>query len=77
MVQGILISGFAQIKKAPNRNEGEGPWSQLILRGATLINGTGAPPTGPVDIVIEQNRIVTIKNVGYPGLAIKIGRAHV
>lgn len=71
LVQGLLFQGFAQIKKAPNRNEGEGPWSQLILRGATLINGTGAPATGPVDIVIEQNRIVTIKNVGYPGLAIK------
>ena len=71
LVQGLLFQGFAQIKKAPNRNEGEGPWSQLILRGAMLINGTGAPATGPVDIVIEQNRIVTIKNVGYPGLAIK------
>lgn len=71
MIQGSLFQGFTQIKKAPNRNEGEGPWSQLILRGATLINGTGAPPTGPVDIVIEQNRIITIKNVGYPGLAIK------
>jgi hypothetical protein len=71
LVQGLLFQGFTQIKKAPNRNEGEGPWSQLILRGAILVNGTGAPPTGPVDIVIEQNRIVTIKNVGYPGLAIK------
>ncbi|MEY3922297.1 MAG: hypothetical protein RL634_2058 [Bacteroidota bacterium] len=71
LVQGLFFHGFTQIKKAPNRNEGEGPWSQLILRGAILVNGTGAPPTGPVDIVIEQNRIVTIKNVGYPGLAIK------
>ena len=67
LIQGLLFQGFTQIKKAPNRNEGDGPWSQLILRGATLINGTGAPPTGPVDIVIEQNRIVTIKNVSYPG----------
>lgn len=67
----LFFKGLAQIKKAPNRAEGDGPWVQLILRGATLINGTGAPPTGPVDIVIEQNRIVAIKNVGYPGVAIK------
>ncbi|MBC7849492.1 MAG: amidohydrolase family protein [Chitinophagaceae bacterium] len=60
----------AQIAKAPPRSEGEGPWPQLILRGATLINGTGAPPFGPVDIVIERNRIVQISSVGYPGVAI-------
>jgi hypothetical protein len=60
----------AQIKKAPERREGEGPWSQLILRGATLINSTGAPPIGPVDIVIEKNRIIAVVNVGYPGTPI-------
>ena len=65
-----LVSS-AQIKKAPEKIDGAGPWTQLILRGATLVNGTGAPPVGPVDIVIEQNRIVAIRNVGYPGLAIK------
>ncbi|MFZ9263146.1 MAG: amidohydrolase family protein [Chitinophagaceae bacterium] len=71
LIQVVVFHSNAQIKKAPNRSEGEGPWTQLILRGATLINGTGAPPNGPVDIVIENNRIVSIKNVGYPGLAIK------
>ena len=59
------------VKKAPDRNEGDGPYSQLIIRGATLINGTGAPPIGPVDIVIEQNRIQSIQAVGYPGVAIE------
>ena len=48
----------------------EGPFEQLIIRGATLINGNGAPPTGPVDIVIEGNRISAIKVVGYPGVEI-------
>jgi len=67
------IVSTAQIKKAPNRAEGDGPWPQLILRGATLINSTGAPPVGPVDIVVEQNRIVAIRNVGYPGLPIRDG----
>jgi hypothetical protein len=51
-------------------NLSEGPYEQLIIRGATLINGNGAPPQGPVDIVIEKNRIVRIVVVGYPGVAI-------
>ncbi len=61
---------------APDRTEGEGggPYSNLIIRGATLIDGTGAPPIGPVDIVIEGNRIKEIKSVGYPGLEIDESR---
>jgi dihydroorotase-like cyclic amidohydrolase len=58
----------AQVKPAPDRTEGTGPYSQLIIRGATLINGTGSPPYGPVDIVIEGNRIKSIEQVGYPGV---------
>ncbi|TAL40900.1 MAG: amidohydrolase [Chitinophagaceae bacterium] len=64
------IVANAQIKKAPEVKEGDGPWSQLIIRGVTLINGTGAPPTGPVDIVVEKNRIVQVTNVGNPGMLI-------
>ena len=48
----------------------DGPFDQLIIRGATLINGNGSPPLGPVDIVIEQNIIKSIRNVGYPGVDI-------
>ena len=47
---------------------------QLILRAATLINSTGAPPLGPVDIVIEKNIITKIQNVGYPGIPINENR---
>jgi imidazolonepropionase-like amidohydrolase len=50
----------AQIQKAPEKNDGDGPYTQLIIRGVMLINGTGAPPAGPMDIVIEKNRIVQI-----------------
>lgn len=49
---------------------GEGPFPQLIIRGVTLINGNGAPPMGPVDVVIEGNRITAVQSVGYPGVAI-------
>src|SRR5260370_7028198 len=55
------------IPAAPPRAEGEGPFARLILRGATVIDGTGAPAIGPVDIVIESNRIVRVESVGQPG----------
>ena len=47
-------------------DEGKGPYKRLIIRGATVIDGTGAPPTGPMDIVVEGNRIVDIVSVGNP-----------
>src|SRR5258706_1400608 len=62
------------VKKAPEVKEGDGPFTQLIIRGVTLINGTGAPAIGPVDIVVRQNRIVEIKNVGNPGMPINPDR---
>ena len=65
----ITASLFAQ-NKAPLRGEGDGPYTQLIIRGVTLINSTGAPPIGPVDIVVENNRIKLVKTVGYPGVPI-------
>jgi len=70
----INLTTSAQVLKAPDRSEGEGPWNQLIIRGAILINGTGAPPFGPVDIVVEGNKITSIKNVGYPGVDIDPSR---
>ena len=53
---------------APDRksDEGEGPFKRLIIRGGTLIDGTGGPPRGPVDIVIENNQIIRIASVGTP-----------
>ena len=62
----LLFAGSvsAAIPAAPDRTEGEGPYPQLILRGATVITGTGAPAYGPVDIVIEGERIVAVSIVG-------------
>jgi imidazolonepropionase-like amidohydrolase len=56
---------------APNRraDEGRGPFKTLVIRGAILIDGSGAPPVGPVDIVIENNRIQAVRSAGTPGLA--------
>ena len=47
-------------RPAPPRSEGEGPYERLIIRNATVIDGTGAPPRGPVDIVVEGNRIKSL-----------------
>ena len=54
--------GFGQETK------GQGPYSQLIIRGVTLIKGNGAPPQGPIDIVVENNVITQVQVVGYPGV---------
>ena len=67
----FFISLNAQVDKAPDRVRGEGPFNQLIIRGVTLVDGTGSPPFGPVDIVIENNRIKRIAVVGnleYPSI---------
>ena len=58
-----------RIVAAPDRRpgEGEGPFSRLVIRGVNLIDGTGAPPRGPVDIAIEGNRIREVRSAGAPG----------
>ena len=66
----ISSVAFSQVTPSPDRSEGDGPYDQLIIRGAMLINGNGAPPIEPVDIVIEQNKIVSVGTVGFPGIAI-------
>ena len=49
-------NGEASVPVAPPRAEGDGPYGQLILRGVTVIDGTGAPAYGPADVVIEIGR---------------------
>lgn len=65
------------MKPAPARRPGEGlgPYRKLVIRGVTLIDGTGAPPRGPVDIVIEGDRITDVLQAGWPGMPLKADRA--
>jgi imidazolonepropionase len=65
--------GLPLVDPAASRDRGEGPYQRLVLRGATVIDGTGAPPWGPADIVIENGRITVLKQVGTPKLPIKAG----
>lgn len=65
----ILFCTFFSFSFAQSTS-GDGPYSQLIIRGVTLINGNGAPPRGPIDIVVENNIIKDIRVVGYPNVPI-------
>ncbi|MFW6175560.1 MAG: amidohydrolase family protein, partial [Acidobacteriota bacterium] len=40
---------------------GQGPYDRLVIRGATLVDGSGAPPRGPVDVVVEGDRITDVR----------------
>ncbi len=64
------------VQHAPDRqaDEGEGPFDRLIIRGAIVVDGTGAPPRGPMDVVVQGNRIQEVANVGSPGAPINESR---
>lgn len=71
VVLGLPLTLNAQTNReglnpAPKRraDEGKGPFGSLMIRGATLVDGTGAPPRGPVDILVEGNRITSIRGSG-------------
>ena len=51
---------------APDRSatEGEGPFDRLVIDNVMLVNGLGAPPRGPVSIVVTGNTIDQISS--YP-----------
>lgn len=72
----ILAALFLSTAITPTnaQTQGDGPFNQLIIRGVMLIAGDGAPPRGPIDIVVENNRITQIQIVGYPGVPINQAR---
>lgn len=51
----------------PQRTLGIGPFQRVVLRNVTMIDGTGAPAQGPVDIVLSGDRIAEIRTIGVPG----------
>ncbi len=63
--------GMPPVREATTRDRGAGPFHRLVLRGATVIDGTGAPPIGPVDIVVEHGRIAEMRKVGAAKRPIK------
>ncbi|GAA1749101.1 amidohydrolase family protein [Nonomuraea bangladeshensis] len=55
---------FSQIKPGTGSGSGQGPYRRLVLRGVTVIDGTGGPAYGPADVVIEKGRIDAIVSSG-------------
>lgn len=74
MVAGFARKGLGQVKPSKDMADHSGPHVRLVIRGVTIIDGTGAPPWGPADIVIEKNRITEIVAVGVPKLSISGSR---
>lgn len=70
----LCVAPTVSARQESGSSVGEGPFDRLVIRGGIMVEGPGAPPIGPLDIVIEGNRIVEIRNVGYPGLAIDPSR---
>src|SRR5688500_59447 len=61
---------------APNRraDEGKGPFKTLVIRGVMVIDGSGAPPAGPMDVVVSGNRITAVRSAGTPGVPLRQNR---
>lgn len=66
-IASVVSSGRQPKESATHRDRGAGPFTRLVLRGATVIDGTGSPAWGPVDIVVEGSRISEIRMSGAPG----------
>ena len=48
----------------PSGPEAEGPFAKLVITNVNVIDGTGAPAYGPVEIEITANRITQITAIG-------------
>ena len=68
--------GQPPVVAATSRDRGVGPFKRLVLRGATVIDGTGAPPIGPVDVIVEGGRIAAVKKVRGVRAAVEAGEGE-
>jgi len=59
---------------AQSRPESGKRYPRLAIRNAILIDGNGTPAAGPKDIIIENNKIVSI--VGVDGPSLEFGRPN-
>lgn len=61
----VLALGVQPAKSSPPRGiESEGPFEKLVIQNIHMIDGAGAPPRGPLTVVIEGDRIVDIRGGG-------------
>ncbi len=57
-------TGLPGLRPATKRHRGKGPHRYLKLVKARVIDGTGAPPWGPADLIIEDGRITGLAKAG-------------
>ena len=69
IISSILAMGVPAPKIAPPSGaESLGKFEHLVIANAMVIDGTGAPPQGPLSIHIEGDRIVNITGVGVSSM---------
>ncbi len=73
----VLIAVLLAVPAAALAQEdlAAGPYDRLVIRGATVVDGTGSPPQGPMDIVIEGSTITSVSRATALDLADGRGRA--
>ena len=66
----LVIAQQDRLVPAPDSRagEGRGPFPTLTITNVIVIDGTGAPPAGPMNVVIERNRIARIASAGTPNV---------
>jgi imidazolonepropionase-like amidohydrolase len=60
---------------ARRQGEGLGPFASMVITNVMIIDGTGAPPYGPMNVWVENNRIARIQGAGTPGVPQRQGGA--
>ena len=65
------LPASAELIRTPDAraDDAAGPYDSLIISGAKVIDGSGAPPYGPVDIRVEGDRIAAMGKPGTLGAA--------
>jgi len=66
----VSVEAQGGLAPAPARRAGEGlgPFNRMVIRNVMIIDGTGAPPYGPMNVIVSGNRIQAIQGAGTPGV---------
>lgn len=60
----FAAAGLPGLAPANERTRGRGPHRYIKLTNARIIDGTGAPPWGPADLIVENGRIAVLAKTG-------------
>jgi hypothetical protein len=70
----FAAGGLSPVEPAVSRQRGRGPFKRLVLRGATIIDSTGAPPGDPLTSWWKAAGSRCSKGSVLPGLPIEPAR---